>query len=185
MIALLHIGHYWFVPAPTESHHFFGAGFLFFGVLLVVETLAGGVWFRSKLRAAIWPAGAMLMGEGLILVSVLDPADRLVHFSVGALVLTAGWLELRYRFGQVTLFSTNFVVVPALLGRGFEMGVIHGHGSTLTAVSHIAMGVTAAMMAGARVYQARLPGAVTPRLAMGMLVILLALILLFVDPGVS
>jgi hypothetical protein len=91
-IPMAHIGHYWFVPEPPESHHWFGAGFLFIGVLLLIESLAGGVWHRSRLRTMIWPLSAMLIGEGLVIVAFLDPQDRLIHLTVGVLVLVAGWL---------------------------------------------------------------------------------------------
>jgi hypothetical protein len=180
--ALLHIGHYWFTPEPTESHHLFGAGFLAVGIILVIECLAGGVWFRSKLRAAIWPAGAMFMGEGLIIVAFLDPADRIIHLTVGILVLAAGWLELRYRFGQVTRFSADIFVVPALISSGFEMGVVHGKGDTFTAVGHGVMGLTATMMAFARIYQGKQPSSFARTVATGVLVIVLALILLIFQP---
>ena len=179
---LLHIGHYWFVPEAVESHHWFGAGFLFFGSILVIECIAGGVWFRSRLRAAIWPAGAMFMGEGLIIVAFLDPQDRLIHLTTGMLVLVAGWLEMRYRFGQTSRLAADVFVVPALLTSGFEMGVIHGKGETITAVGHAVMGMTAAMMAGARVYQAKQPSSVRRSVLTGVLVIALALILLIFQP---
>jgi hypothetical protein len=179
---LLHLAHYWFTPLPTESHHLFGAGFLAVGVLLVIECVAGGVWFRSRIRAAIWPAGAMFMGEGLIIVAFLDPQDRLIHLTVGVLVLAAGWVELRYRFGQVSRFSADIFVVPALLGSGFEMGVIHGKGDTFTAVGHGVMGMTAAMMAFARVYQGKQPTSFARTVMTGVLVITLALILLIFQP---
>jgi hypothetical protein len=180
--ALLHIGHYWFVPDPPESHHWFGAIFLFVGVILVIEALAGGVWFRNRLRAAIWPAVAMFLGEGLIVVAALDPADRVVHFTVGVLVLAAGWLELRYRFGQLSRFSADLFVVPALLGSGFEMGVIHGTGPPMTAFGHVSMGLIVAMMAGMRIHQARLPTSFRRHVSTGLLVIVLGLILLIFQP---
>jgi hypothetical protein len=182
MTLLAHIGHYWFMPQPIESHHWFGAGFLLVGVLLVVECLAGSVWFRDRVRAAIWPLMAMFMGEGLIIVSFLDPQDRLIHFTVGVLVLAAGWQELRFRFSRATRFSADLIVVPALLASGFEMGVIHGKGDTFTAVGHAAMGFTAAMMAGARVYQSREPRSMARSMLTGWLVIVLALILLVFQP---
>ena len=180
--ALLHISHYWFVPQPTESHHWFGAGFLFFGAILLVESVAGGVWFRSKLRSALWPAGAMFMGEGLVIVAFLDPQDRLIHLSVGILVLIAGWVEMRYRFGQTSRFSADIFVVPALLSSGFEMGVVHGKGEMITAIGHGVMGMTAAMMAGARIYQARQPTSLGRSLLTGSLITCLALILLVFQP---
>ena len=182
MTALAHIGHYWFMPQPFESHHWFGAGFLFVGVLLVIECIAGGVWFRSKLRTAIWPVVAMSMGEGLIIVSFIDPNERLIHFTVGVLVLVAGWQELRFRLGQTTRFVADVMVVPALLASAFEMGVIHGKGDAFTAIGHGAMGFTAAMMAGARLYQAREPRSMARSMLTGVLVITLALILLIFQP---
>lgn len=179
---LLHLGHYWSILTPPESHRLFGAGFLFVGILLVVEVLAGKVWFRSRLRTLIWPLTAMACGEGLIIVAVLDPIDRTIHMTVGLLVLTAGWLELRFRLGQATRVTADLVVVPALLASGFEMGVVHARGTTFTTVGHMAMGLTAAMMAGARLYQGRLPGSFARSLSTGALVILLALILLLLQP---
>lgn len=183
MTPFLHIGHYWFVPAPPESHHWFGAGFLFVGVLLVIECVAGGVWFRSRLRSAIWPACAMFMGEGLIVVAALDPSDRIIHFTIGLLVLVAGWRELRYRLGQISRVTADMLVVPALLGSGFEMGVIHGRGDdTVTAVGHVTLGLIAAMMAGARLYQGRAPTSFRRTVLTGLLVTTLALILLIFQP---
>jgi hypothetical protein len=185
-LPLLHVGKaiagYWFVPSPPESHHWFGAGFLFVGVLLVVECLAGSVWHKSKLRSAVWPGMAMFMGEGLVMVAFLDPQSRAIHLTVGLLVLTAGWLELRYRFGQITRFSADLFVVPALLSSGFEMGVIHGGGVPITAYGHRAMGLTAAVMAGTRLYQARAPSSFARSVMMGALVVLLGLILLIFQP---
>ena len=182
MTLLLHIGHYWFVPEATESHHWFGSGFLFVGALLLVEAAAGGVWFRSRFRTVIWPGLAIFMGEGMLVVSYLDPQDRLVHVTVGLLVLIAGWCELQYRFGRLSRLSTDLVVVPALLASGFEIGVVHGKGETLTAVGHGVMGVTAAMMAGARIYQARQPRSAGRSALTGVLVIGLGLILLIFQP---
>lgn len=185
-LVALHIGKaiesYWFVPRPSESHHWFGAGFLFVGSLLVVECLAGDLWHRNRLRSAVWPGMAMLMGEGLIIVSFLDPQDRLIHLTVGLLVLAAGWLELRYRFGSIARAKVDWVIVPALLGSGFEMGVIHGAGSPITMYGHRAMGLTAAVMAGTRVFQARDPASFARSVTMGALVVLLGLILLIFEP---
>lgn len=182
MIALAHISHYWFLPHPAESHHWFGAGFLFVGVLLLVECVAGGVWFRSKLRAAIWPVVAMSIGEGLIIVAFLEPNERLVHFTVGVLVLAAGWQELQFRLSRTSRFSANLIAVPALLASGFEMGVVHGRGDPFTAVGHMVMGLTVAMMAGVRLYHSREPRSMTRSLLTGVLVTTLGLILLIFQP---
>jgi len=185
-IVVLHVGKaiqgYWFVPKPTESHHWFGAGFLFVGTLLVVECLAGNVWHRNKIRQAIWPAMAMFMGEGLIIVSFLDPKDRYIHLTVGLLVLAAGWVELRYRFGDMARSTVDWVIIPALLSSGFEMGVVHGAGAPITMYGHRIMGLTAAVMAGTRVFQARQPTSFARSVMMGSLVVMLGLILLIFEP---
>lgn len=187
-VTLLHpvflhaINGYWFVPAPPESHHLFGAGFLFVGVILLLEPLAGSVWYRNKLRASIWPGLAIFMGWGLLVVAMLDPKGRVIHASVGILVMAAGWMELRYRFGEVTRYSADFIVVPALLGAGFEMGVIHARGDMYTAVGHAIMGAIAAAMAATRVYQARDQFSFAKAEMMGGLVTSLGLVLLIFQP---
>lgn len=178
----LHAGHGSAILHPIESHHWFGAVFLFLGVLLVAEAMAGSVWFRSQLRAAVWPAGIIFLGEGLIIVAFLDPLDRVVHLTVGLLVVTAGWLELRHRFGAVSLASANLLVVPALLSSGFEMGVVHGRGTLEGAIGHMIMGATVALMAGVRIYRVRNPQSVRLNLTYGFLVVFLAAILLVFAP---
>ncbi len=179
---LLHLGHYWFVPEPPESHHLFGAGFLFVGVILLLEPLAGSIWYRNKLRASIWPGLAIFMGQGMLVVAVLDPQDRVIHFTIGLLVLTAGWMELRYRNGEVTRSSADFIVVPALLGAAFEMGIIHARGAMVSAVGHMVLGTFAAAMAAARVYQARDQLSFLKAEMMGGLVTSLGLVLLIFQP---
>lgn len=179
---LLHVGHYWFIPHPDESHHLFGAGFLFVGIILLIEPLAGGVWFRNKLRSSIWPGLAMFMGWGLIVVAGLDPKDRIIHFTTGALVLTAGWMEMRYRAGEVTRFSADIIVVPALLAAAFEMGVIHARGAPISAIGHAFMGALAAAMAAVRVYQARDQFSLPRAQMTGGLVTTLGLVLLIFQP---
>ncbi|MGE0059094.1 MAG: hypothetical protein AB7T32_14010 [Dehalococcoidia bacterium] len=180
---LLHaIANYWFVPAPPESHHLFGAGFLFVGVVLLIEPLAGEVWYRNKLRASIWPGLAIFMGWGLLVVAMLDSKGRVIHASVGILVMAAGWMELRYRFGEVSRSAADFVVVPALLAAAFEMGVIHARGVMVTAVGHVFLGAITAAMAATRVYQARDQLSFAKAEMMGGLVTTLGLVLLIFQP---
>lgn len=182
MLPLFHIGHYWFVPQPPESHHLFGAGFLFVGIILLLEPLAGGVWFRNRLRIAIWPALAMFMGWGLIVVAGLDPQDRLIHFSVGTMVLVAGWMEFRYRSGEISRSTADLIVVPALLGAAFEMGIVHARGQMVTALGHVFMGTIAAAMAGTRIYQGRDQLSFLRAEMTGGLVTTLGLVLLIFQP---
>jgi hypothetical protein len=180
---LLHaIGGYWFVPAPPESHHLFGAGFLFVGVILLLEPLAGQIWYRNKIRASIWPGLAIFMGWGLLVVAMLDPKGRVIHASVGILVMAAGWMELRYRFGEVTRSAADFIVVPALLGAAFEMGVIHARGVMITAVGHAFLGVIAAAMAATRIYQSHDQESFLKAEMIGGLVTSMGLVLLIFQP---
>lgn len=180
--AIAHIGHYWFVPEPPESHHLFGAGFLFVGVLLLLEPVGGRVWFRSKIRSAIWPGLAMFMGWGMLVTAGLDPQDRVIHFSVGVMVMAAGWMEYRYRQGEISRSYADLIIVPALLGAAFEMGVIHARGTMITAAGHVFLGALAAAMAATRIYQARDQLSFLKAQLMGGLVTMLGLVLLIFQP---
>ncbi len=145
------------IPEPAESHNLFGAAFLFIGVLLIVETLAGSVWHRNRLRTTLWPAAIMSLGAGMVAVTALEPDDRLIHFTIGMIMLAAGWLEYRHRMGEVPRRTADLLIVPALIAGALEIGVFHFHGSFNNFGSvHVLMGVTAAMMAFVRLYQSRL-----------------------------
>ena len=166
-----------YIPEPQESHHLFGAGFLFVGVLLVVEAIAGSVWHRSRLRTLIWPTAVIVMGGGMLIVTAVDPDDRVIHFTIGLLMLAGGLFEARYRLGYIPRATANLLIIPALIGGGLEIGVFHLHGSlslTSSATVHILLGLTAGGMALVRVYQGwQLTSA--PRSAlMGVLVMALA-----------
>ena len=155
--ALPHHELHGYIPEPAESHHLFGAAFLFIGVLLIVETLAGSVWHRNRLRTTLWPAAIMSLGAGMVVVTALEPNDRLIHFTIGIIMLAAGWLEYRHRMGEVSRRTADLLIVPALIAGALEIGVFHFHGSFNNFGSvHVLLGVTAAMMALVRVYQSRL-----------------------------
>ncbi len=164
-----------YIPEPAESHHLFGAAFLFVGVLLIVETLAGRVWHRNRLRTTIWPAAIMGLGAGMIVVTALEPNDRLIHFVIGMLMLAAGWFEYRYRMGEIPRRTADLLIVPALIAGGLEIGVIHFHGSlNNSATVHVLLGLTAGSMALVRLYQSRLPLSMPRHALMGVMVMALA-----------
>ncbi len=143
-----------YIPEPAESHHLFGAAVLFIGVLLIVETLAGRVWHRSRLRSMLWPAAIMVLGAGMVVVTALEPNDRLIHFTIGLIMLTAGWFEYRYRMGEIPRRSADLLIIPALIAGGLEIGVFHFHGSfNNSGTVHVLLGVTAGAMALVRLYQ--------------------------------
>src|SRR3972149_4920751 len=93
---LLHIGELRMVQ-PAESHHVFGAGFLFIGSLMTVEGLSGRGWHRSRARTLMFPAVLILLGWGMIAVTAVEPQARLVHFSMGLPMIAGGWAEARSR----------------------------------------------------------------------------------------
>ncbi len=173
--ALPHHELHGYIPEPAESHHLFGAAFLFIGLLLIVETLAGSVWHRNRLRTTLWPAAIMSLGAGMVAVTALEPDDRLIHFTIGIIMLAAGWFEYRHRMGEVPRRTADLLIVPALIAGGLEIGVFHFHGSfnNFGAV-HVLLGVTAAMMALVRVYQSRLLTSPPRHALMGVVVIALA-----------
>ncbi len=168
-----------YIPLPQESHHLFGAAFLFVGVLLVVEALAGHVWHRNRLRTLMWPATIMLLGAGMLAVVALDPNDRLIHFTIGLIMLAAGWVECRHRQREIPRRTADLWIVPALIAGGMEIGVFHFHGSfNNSGTIHVLLGLTAALMAPVRVYQTRLLTSMPRHAFMGVMVIVLAFELL-------
>ncbi len=173
--ALPHHELHGYIPEPAESHHLFGAAFLFIGVLLIVETLAGSVWHRNRLRTTLWPAAIMSLGAGMVVVTALEPNDRLIHFTIGIIMLAAGWFEYRHRMGEVSRRTADLLIVPALIAGALEIGVFHFHGSFNNSASvHVLLGVTTAVMVFVRVYQSRLITSPPRHALMGVMVIALA-----------
>jgi hypothetical protein len=164
-----------YIPEPAESHHLFGAAFLFIGTLLIVETLAGRVWHRSRLRTAIWPIAIMGLGAGMVVVTALEPNDRLIHFAIGILMMAAGWYEYCYRMGEIPRRKADLLIVPALIAGGLEIGVFHFHGSLdNSGTVHVLLGLTAGSMALVRLYQTQRPISMPRHALMGVAVMALA-----------
>ena len=165
-----------YIPNPIENHHLFGAWFLLVGVLLIVETLSGRVWHRNRARTLVFPATIILLGAGMLGVTALDTAQRPVHFTIGLVMVAAGWMEARYRLGEIPRRSADIWIVPALLAGAVEVGIFHFHGSfSNSGTVHALLGITAAMMAGLRVLQSLQPLSVPRHAFMGVLVVALAL----------
>lgn len=173
------------IPLPWENHRLFGAAFLFVGVLLLVETLAGGVWFREGWRRDIWPAALMALGSGLLIVAVIDPNDRVIHTLMGLTLIIAGLAERRYRHGQMRLARANIFVMIALVVAGIEIGVFHTHGAMTSQgfIVHSVLGITAALMAVARFWYAQRPTSMWRSSFVGVLVLILSLELLGLSHG--
>ena len=173
------------IPLPWENHRLFGAGFLFVAVLLFVEALAGGVWFRKGWHRDIWPAVLMVLGCGLLAVAVIDSNDRLIHTSMGLILIVAGVAERRYRHGRMRLFHANIFVVAALVVASLEVGVFHPHGALTSQdfLVHSSHGFTAALMAPARIWYAQQPTSMWRSALIGVLVLALPLELLGLSHG--
>ena len=173
------------IPLPWENHRLFGAGFLFVGVLLLVEALAGGVWFREGWRRDIWPAVLMGLGWGLLAVAVIDPNDRVIHSLMGLMLIVAGLAEGRFRHGQMPLSRANIFVIAALIVAGIEIGVFHSHGALTSQgfIVHAVLGITAALLAPARFWYALRPTSMWRSAFVGVLVLVLALELLGLSHG--
>jgi hypothetical protein len=164
-----------YIPRPAENHHLFGAGFLLIGMLLIVETLSGQVWHRNRIRTLIFPATIVFLGLGMMGVTALDTSQRPVHFAIGLVMIAAGWMEARYRLGEIPRRTADMWIVPALIAGGLEIGVFHFHGSlNNSGTVHVLMGMTAAIMAGVRVAQSRQPLSMPRHALMGVLAALLA-----------
>jgi hypothetical protein len=173
------------IPAPGEAHQFFGAAFLLLGLLLIAEAIAGGVWHRSRQRTMIWPLAVLFLGAGMFVVALFDPTDRLIHFTVGLLLMAAGWAEARYRLRQISRARSDLFVIPALLATSFELGVVHARGEVNTVAAHVLLGLCVAAIAVIRLYQARLPSSLPRAAAMSVAVIVMAFDLLLIDNGAA
>ena len=173
------------IPLPWENHRLFGAAFLFVAVLLLVEALAGGVWFRKGWHRDVWPAVLMVLGCGLLAVAVIDPNDRLIHMSMGLILIVAGVAERRYRHGRMRLSHANIFVVAALVVASLEVGVFHTHGALTSQdfLVHSSLGFTAALMAPARIWYAQQPTSMWRSALIGVLVLALSLELLGLSHG--
>ncbi len=153
---LLHLStdHLW-VPRPPESHHIFGAGFFLLGFVLLMEAFAGGVWYRSRLRTLIFPVTLVLLGWGMLAVTVIEPEARIAHFAMGLPMTIGGWAEARHRFGHMSRRRVDAFLVPALLFAALETGLFHVD-PPLTgadALIHSSLALTALLIALLRYYQ--------------------------------
>lgn len=111
---------------------------------MLVEVLAGKVWFRSRWRALIWPGALVLMGLGMAMVTLIDPRDKPIHLALAVFLLVSGILEGRYRLGLAPRMGVDaFVIGAAVLG-GILMGPVHARGELATVAGrrHLLIGIT-------------------------------------------
>ncbi len=141
------------------GHPFFGAGFLFIGSLLVVETLAGQVWRRHRLLTMLWPASLLLAGLGMLIVTYVQPDEKPLHLTLALLLFVGGYFETRYRLGQIPRSTADGFEIPALILGGFVIGPMHANGPLLSDVAaqmHLLVGIVGWVLAGIRLTQLRL-----------------------------
>lgn len=174
-----------YIPYPDESHRIFRAGFLILGALFVAEALAGSVWHRNPLRSELWPATLMLLGWGLLIVTLIEPGDRIIHASVGAILLAAGIVERRHRHGLISRRTADAAVMLAIAVGALEMGVFHSHGDIASRgfIVHGIYGLTGAAVAAGRFYQTGNIFSLRRSVAVGLIVLVLGFELLALAHG--
>ncbi|MFQ5792666.1 MAG: hypothetical protein ACE5JI_19525 [Acidobacteriota bacterium] len=182
-IPFLHISvEHTYIPRPAESHAVFGAGFIFLGVMMAVESLAEGVWYRSSARVMFFPATLMLLGAGMLAVTVIEPDARFVHLAMGMPMAIGGWAEARVRLGGMRRLYADVLLVPALLLVSLETAAFHLSGPISSGVflSHLGIVMMGGVIAGLRVYQSMQPSSLQRGLLLSAAVITVGFVL-FLD----
>ena len=167
---------------PSESHNLFGAGFVLLGSLMTAEALGDGVWLRSRLRASIFPFTLVLMGIGMVVVTVFDPHARIAHFAMGTPLAIGGLAEAKVRFEGMHRRYADLLIAAGLLFAAFEISRYHLNGPPSNGVylAHLSVVVSAIVLAGLRLYQGRAPESLTRSLLVSLAVTALG-IQLFID----
>lgn len=156
LLPLLHLGQWRFIQ-PAESHHLFGAGFLFIGSLMTVESVAGGVWHRSRLRTLLFPAVLIFLGWGMVVVTAVEPRARLVHLSMGLPMIAGGWAEARSRLEDFPRKYADVLIATGLVLAALDTVLFHLSGDTGTVVTHTGLAVLAVIVAGLRLHWSKKP----------------------------
>lgn len=156
---LLHIGGNLRFLRPAESHHAFGAGFLFIGALMTVESLSGQVWHRSRMRTLIFPMILIFLGWGMLAVTAFEPRARVVHLSMGLPMIAGGWAEARSRLENFPHRYADAFIVAGLVMSSIDTVIFHLNGAPTSAVvlSHGGLAIIALIVAALRIYQSGAP----------------------------
>lgn len=159
-LALLHLGDLDLrFLQPAESHHLFGAGFLFIGVLMLAESLSGKVWHRSQLRTLVFPGILVFLGWGMLVVTFVEPNARIVHFTMAIPMIAAGWAEARCRLDGFPRKYADAFIVPALVLAAIDTLLFHLQGPPLSGsvLTHAGLAMLALLIAALRLYQSAQP----------------------------
>jgi uncharacterized membrane protein len=172
-----------YIPEPFESHRLFGAGFLFLAVMLLMETVSGKTWHKHVLRTEIWPATLMILGVGMLVVTIVDPNDRVPHLIIGLAMIAAAIAERRFRFGLTSRKVANIFVIGAMFAGGMEIGILHSHGSVTSQafMVHVALGFLAMSIVPIRLLQAKDPASAPKNALTGIAVLIMGILLLGVS----
>jgi uncharacterized membrane protein len=86
------------LPRAETAHWLFGAGFLFFGLVLLAEAIVGPEVFRRRAwRAYLWPSIALLAGMWLWVIAIFST------FSTLHLLAHSIWAQAATAAGAVQL----------------------------------------------------------------------------------
>jgi hypothetical protein len=176
--SLLHVSFQaWWMPQPPESHHTFGSGFILLGMLMVAETLSGGIWHQSRMRSMIFPATLVVLGWGMMAVTFVETYARLVHLSMGLPLVIGGWFEAQNRLGRVSRRSADLFIVPALFLAAVDTAGFHLTGPVLSGgyITHAVLAILAVVVGLVRMYQTHEPTSVTRGLALSFCLMFLGL----------
>ena len=106
------------LPRAEIAHWLFGAGFLFFGLVLLAEAIVGPRVFRRRAwRASLWPSLALLAGTWLWVIAIFSTFStlHLVAHSIWAQAATAaGAVELARVRGRLHSQYWSLVTAGAL-----------------------------------------------------------------------
>ncbi|MGI8973018.1 MAG: hypothetical protein ACR2HI_02440 [Gaiella sp.] len=116
------------MPRPEHVHWLFGTGFLFFGLVLLGEAIAGVDVFRQRAwRAYLWPSLALTAGIGLWFVAIFSTFSTL-HLVAHALwaqaAMVAGAVQLAVVRGRLSSPAWSLVTAAAVAVSGASF-VLH------------------------------------------------------------
>ena len=120
------------MPRAETAHWAFGAGFLFFGLVLLAEAVVGPEVFRRRpWRAYLWPSLALTAGLFLWIVAILSTFSTL-HLVAHALwaeaAMIAGGVQLAVVRGKLHSPRWSLVTAAAVLLSGISFLVHEQNG---------------------------------------------------------
>jgi hypothetical protein len=138
------------------------------GSLMLAERLSGRVWFQSRLRTLFFPVTLVLLGWGMLAVTLIEPDARIAHFAMGLPMVVGGWAEYRYRKGEIPRSYADAFIIPALLFAAVDTALFHLDGPPASGgfLTHAALALTAAGLAALRFHESANTASLTRGLAL-------------------